>query len=58
MEEMPTAAAAQRLTQAFNRLQSLEPAPYDSPAFGHLSHAERIELNLRHAELHLGFLSD
>ena len=56
MDEMETIAAADRLKSAFERLQSGEPAKYDSPAFGKMSHEDRIELNLRHAELHLGFL--
>jgi hypothetical protein len=51
-----TLAAAERLKQAFARLANHEPAPYDSPAFGPMSHEDRIRLNLRHAELHLGFL--
>ena len=55
-EEIPLPAAAERLRQALRRLASDEPAPHDSPAFGALSHADRILLNLRHAELHLSFL--
>lgn len=55
-DEMPTAAAAERLRRALQRLQSGEPAKFDSPAFGPMSHDDRIRLNLRHAELHLGFL--
>jgi len=55
-EDMPTAVAADRLRRAFQRLQGGEPATYDSPAFGPMSRDERIQLNLRHAELHLSFL--
>ncbi len=55
-DDMPVAAAAARLTAALNRLES-EDAPFDSPAFGAMSHADRMRLNLRHAELHLSFLS-
>jgi len=33
-----------------------EVATHDSPAFGEMSHEQRVKLNLRHAELHLGFL--
>jgi hypothetical protein len=56
MEEMETPAAADRLLKALERLKRGEDAPYDSPAFGAMSHDDRIKLNLRHAELHLGFL--
>ena len=56
LDEMPVAAAAARLTRAFQRLGSGELAKYDSPAFGPMSHEDRVRLNLRHAELHLGFL--
>lgn len=56
MDDGPTAIAAERLKRAWRRLQLGEPAPYDSPAFGPMSQADRILLNLRHAELHLGFL--
>jgi len=55
-DDMPTAQAAERLLAALARLGSAEPAPFDSPAFGPLSPADRIRLNLRHAELHLGHL--
>lgn len=48
--------AAQRAKRALARLASGERALHDSPAFGPMSHEERIQLNLRHAELHLGFL--
>lgn len=56
MDELETARAAQRLLQALQRLASDEPTKFDSPAFGPLSHEDRIALNLRHAELHLGYL--
>jgi len=55
-EPQATAEAAGRLRRAFERLRSGEECPYDSPAFGAMSHADRVRLNLRHAELHLGFL--
>lgn len=55
-ESLPTAVAADRLRAALRRLANREPALYDSPAFGRLSDEERIELNLRHAELHFSFL--
>ena len=57
MDEMSTPDAADRLQTAFGRLASGEPARFDSPAFGAMSHADRIELNLRHAELHLGYIA-
>jgi hypothetical protein len=53
---MPTVAAANRLLAALRRLQSGEEAKFDSPGFGAMSMADRVQLNLRHAELHLGFL--
>ena len=57
MDDMDTANAASRLLAALDRLGSSENAEYDSPAFGHMSQEDRIKLNLRHAELHLGYLS-
>jgi hypothetical protein len=56
MEPAPTTDAAERLRKAFLRLKRGESAPYDSPAFGKMSHEDRIRLNLRHAELHMSFL--
>ncbi|MEM9658580.1 MAG: DUF1569 domain-containing protein [Planctomycetota bacterium] len=53
---VPFDDAKERLLQSIGRLQSGEPAKYDSPAFGVLTDADRISLNLRHAELHLSFL--
>lgn len=55
-DDMPTTQGAQRLRQSLERLKRGEPATYESPAFGPMSHADRIALNLRHAELHLSFL--
>jgi hypothetical protein len=55
-ELMPTDAAIARLRKALHRLQNGELAVHDSPAFGPMSHEDRILLNLRHAELHLSFL--
>ena len=57
MDDMPTPEAARRLVTALTRLRDREEARFDSPAFGPMSHEDRIRLNLRHAELHLGFLS-
>jgi hypothetical protein len=56
VDDMQTGQAAIRLIEALGRLASSETVPYDSPAFGEMSHEDRIKLNLRHAELHLGFL--
>ena len=47
---------AAQLRRALTRLASDEPATHDSPAFGKLTDEDRTALNLRHAELHLGFL--
>ena len=55
-ELMPTNEALSRLRKSLIRLQSAEKAMHDSPAFGPMSHEDRIQLNLRHAELHLSFL--
>jgi hypothetical protein len=56
VEPMSTVEGAEKLKKALKRLASDEPARFDSPAFGSMPHADRIQLNLRHAELHLGFL--
>jgi hypothetical protein len=57
IEDVPFAAAAERLVNGFRRLQRGEDAKFDSPAFGPMPHDDRIRLNLRHAELHLGYIS-
>jgi hypothetical protein len=54
-EVLPTEEGVRRLRAAFERLRR-EPAVYDSPALGRMSQEHRIRLNLRHAELHLGYL--
>ena len=56
-DDQPIDQAAARLKQAFGRLKNGEKCSYNSPAFGAMSHEDRIRLNLRHAELHLSFLS-
>lgn len=56
-DDMPTDAGIARLRKAFKRLDDREEALHDSPAFGKMSHDDRIRLNLRHAELHLGHLN-
>ena len=54
-DDMELDAGITRLKNALERLQS-QPAIHDSPAFGKLTEQQREKLNLRHAELHLGFL--
>ena len=55
-DDMETQPAVERYRAALNRLKSGEAATHDSPAFGKMTHEKRVLLNLRHAELHLGFL--
>ena len=43
-----------RFRAAFERLRDSAPT-IDNPVFGKLTHAQWIQLNLRHAELHLSF---
>jgi hypothetical protein len=53
-EAMPLDEAERRTHRALERLESEAPTrPH--PIFGPLTHAEWIAINLRHAELHLGF---
>jgi hypothetical protein len=56
-EPLSTLEGSERLRRALKRLQSGEPVRFESPAFGPMPHDQRILLNLRHAELHLGFLA-
>lgn len=55
-ERLTTTDGAERLRKALQRLRNGEEPRHQSPAFGPMSYEERIALNLRHAELHLGFL--
>jgi Protein of unknown function (DUF1569) len=57
-DPMATDKGIERLKRALGRLANGEEAKHDSPAFGKMSHADRIRLNLRHAELHLGYLCE
>lgn len=57
-DDTPTDQGIARLRKAFQRLAVGEQAKHDSPAFGKMSHEDRIRLNLRHAELHLGYLNE
>ncbi len=56
IEPMTTADGLARLRRTLEPLRRGEDQPFDSPGFGKLSNAEAIQGNLRHAELHLGFL--
>ncbi len=44
------------LRRGIERLEGGDPPTHHSPAFGEMSLEDRIQLNLRHAELHLSFL--
>jgi hypothetical protein len=55
-DEITVAEGVERLQLAFLKLKKGEQCSHDSPAFGPMSHEDRIRLNLRHAELHLGFI--
>jgi hypothetical protein len=46
--------ALRRFRAAIERLRATAPS-IPNPVFGRLSHEQWIQLNLRHAELHLGF---
>jgi hypothetical protein len=56
IDPMTTDEGARRLREGLGRLQRHEPPTFHSSALGPLTDDERIALNLRHAELHLGFL--
>lgn len=55
-QDMPVEEGALRLKRALARLKAGEIPPHESPAFGKLSLQEWVQLQLRHAELHLSFL--
>lgn len=55
IDDVPFDAGLARLRAALDRLEKVDP-PIDSPAFGHLTHAGKIKMTLRHAELHQSFL--
>jgi hypothetical protein len=55
MEPMPLDEALERLQRVTERLKTEAPR-VPNVIFGPLNHQEWIALNLRHAELHLGFL--
>ena len=54
LDEMSAEAGLERFRAALRRLAASPPTA-DNPVFGKLTHAQWIQLNLRHAELHLGF---
>jgi hypothetical protein len=53
-EIIPSNDGLGRFRAAMERLRRQCPT-IDNPAFGKLTHEQWIQLNLRHAELHLGF---
>ena len=53
LEEMPADVGLERFTAALRRLAASPPTA-ENPVFGKLTHEQWIQLNLRHAELHLG----
>jgi hypothetical protein len=54
-EPLSTEDGLKKLRAAIARLESTAPN-HPSPAFGNLTHDEVKRLNMRHAELHMGFL--
>lgn len=56
IDPMSTEEGARRLREALTRLKNREPARFHSPAFGPVPEEERLEMQFRHAECHLGYL--
>lgn len=56
LESISTDEGARRLREALGRLKRHEEPKFESPAFGPMTEDERLALNYRHAELHLGFM--
>jgi hypothetical protein len=54
LDILPTDEALPKFVNAFTRLRD-ECPKNDNPVFGPLTHAQWIQLNLRHTELHLSF---
>ncbi len=54
LELIETEPALERLRVVFGKLEKASPQ-IANPAFGIMTHEQWIQLNLRHAELHLGF---
>jgi hypothetical protein len=55
-DEMTTQEGLKRLRGALQRLKNREPVKFHSPAFGEMEYDQRVQMQLRHAELHLGYL--
>ena len=55
LEVYDTDEGLRRLQFAFERLRDNDPG-VPNPVFGPMTHDQWIQLNLRHAELHMGFL--
>ena len=53
-DALTTEQGSRNLRDAMSRLEA-NATTIPNPAFGPLTHAEWIDLNLRHAELHLGY---
>ena len=51
---LPADEGLRRFREAFERLERSAPT-IPNPAFGRLTHAQWVQLNLRHAQLHLSF---
>lgn len=54
-EPLSTEEGERRLKRSLQRLADGEAATHDSPALGPLSHDDLIAMELRHAEVHLGY---
>jgi hypothetical protein len=54
LDELPSDEGLRRFRDAMERLERESPT-LTNPVFGKLTHPQWIQLNLRHAELHLGF---
>lgn len=55
MDRVETQVGGEMLLRALTRLATTPPI-HPSPAFGVMTHEEAIQLQMRHCELHLGFL--
>ena len=55
-EVLSTDEGAARIRTSMLRLKNGELAKFESPAFGPMSHQDRVSMMLRHAELHMSFL--
>jgi hypothetical protein len=55
IDPMPLDEAVERMRRVMERLKTEAP-PMPGAALGPLTHEESIAINLRHAELHLGFM--